>query len=403
MRVASCLVVAAAAVLVTACSSASPNTDFSASPGGTDVEGAGGVHIDPIIPTPSLNGGGSGSTNPSGSPSGSGSSTPGPDPLVVATKLTTPTGIALLPDNSALVGERTTGRIVRVQSTAGKPVPTVRTLTGLSTAGGGGLLDLAVSPDYAEDNLIYAYLTTGTDNRVVDFTLTGPITPVVTGIPRGTSDNAGRIAFGSDGDLYISTGDAGKPALAASASSLAGKVLRVSDIGEPARGNPSSRSPVLASGFRDGAGLCPSTSSPNVFQVEQRGTAAPVVNVVTAGGTYGWPTATAATKKPVATVPAAFGGPGGCAVQGGRLWVTSADGRSLVSGGLVDSAAPRVGQFSAVLTNTYGRLLNVFPAPDGALWITTTNRDGKGKPVAADERVIRYPPQSVGGAGGRTT
>ena len=400
MRRVPCLAVAAVALLVTACSSGSPDTDFSPSPGGTAVEG-GGVHIEPIIPTPSLPG--------TGSPSGQGSSpnpsasAPAQDPLVVATKLTTPTGIALLPDGTALVGERTTGRIVRVQPTAGKPVPTVRTLAGISTAGGGGLLDLAVSPDYAEDNLVYAYLTTGTDNRVVDFTLRGPVTPVLTGIPRGTSDNAGRIAFGADGDLYIATGDAGRPALAAKASNLAGKVLRVTDIGGPAPGNPTAGSPVLATGFKSSAGLCASPGSGNVYQVEQRGSAAAVVNVVTAGGYYGWPSATAAAKKPVSTLPAAYRAPGGCAVQSGRVWVTSLDGRTLVSGGLVDATSPTVGAYAPVLTNTYGRLLTVFPAPDGALWITTSNRDGQGKPVAADERVIRYPPQSVGGAGGQTT
>src|SRR5206468_10003819 len=117
-----------------------------------------------------------GTQQPSGGlpPSGK----PKQDPLVVATKLTAPVGLTLLTDGTALVGERTTGRIVRVQPRAGQPVPTVRTLTGLDTSGDGGLLDLALSPTYAEDGLIYAYVTTRTDNRVVEFTLTGPVTPV---------------------------------------------------------------------------------------------------------------------------------------------------------------------------------------------------------------------------------
>ena len=82
------------------------------------------------------------------------------DPAVVAKHLTTPVGITIMPDNTALVGERTTGRIVRVQPQPDRPVRTVRVLHGLSTAGGGGLLDLAVSPNYREDNLIFAYVTT---------------------------------------------------------------------------------------------------------------------------------------------------------------------------------------------------------------------------------------------------
>ena len=114
---------------------------------------------------------------------------------------------------------------MRVQPIAGQPVTTVRTITGLDSSGDGGLLDLALSPAYDEDHLIYAYVTTATDNRVVDFTLTGPVTPVFTGIPKGATGNAGRIAFDVDGSLLIGTGDAGQPALAQDPASLAGKVL----------------------------------------------------------------------------------------------------------------------------------------------------------------------------------
>ena len=123
-----------------------------------------------------------------GSPSsGSGSSgkSKSGDPAVVAKHLDAPVGLTMMPDNTALVGERTTGRIVRVQPMPDQPVRTVRVIPGLSTSGGGGLLDLAISPNYREDNLIFAYITTPKDNRVIAFTLKGPITPVLTGIPRG--------------------------------------------------------------------------------------------------------------------------------------------------------------------------------------------------------------------------
>ena len=101
----------------------------------------------------------------------------------MATGLTDPLGIAVLPDGTALVGQRN-GAILQVQPIAGQPVATVRTISGLDSSGDGGLLDLALSPAYAQDHLIYAYVTTATDNRVVDFTLTGPVTPVFTGIPK---------------------------------------------------------------------------------------------------------------------------------------------------------------------------------------------------------------------------
>lgn len=396
MRRVPVLVAAAAAVAlaVSGCSgSSSGPPDFRPSPTGGDVEGPHGVHVSPIQPVPSLGGSGRGGGGGSGAPSASapsGGQAEKTDPVVVATRLKAPTGLSLLPDNTALVGERTTGRIVRVQPKAGQPVPTVRVLHGLSTVGGGGLLDLAVSPHYTEDNLIYAYITTATDNRVVDFTLDGPVTPVLTGIPRGRSGNAGRIAFGSDGDLYIGTGDAGRPALADKPGSLAGKVLRVNDIGHPAPGNPRTSSPVFTTGVDDLVGVCPSPSG--MLAVRTTASGRPTVGLITKGR----------IQKPLVTLPKAADGPGGCAALDGRLWVTSLDGQA------VFSSAPNrhsggFGKFTAALAHRYGRLLTVVPAQDGALWMTTSNRDGHGHPVRADERVLRYVPQASGGGAGSTT
>ncbi len=332
-----------------------------------------------------------GATPGPGTPSQSGSRTNGPDPNVVATNLTTPTGIALLPDGTALVGERTTGRIVRVQPQAGKPVVTVRTLTGLATGGDGGLLDLALSPTYSEDGLIYAYVTTPTDNRVVDFTLTGPATPVLTGIPRGSVDNTGRLMFDPQGLLYVGTGDAGRPGLAADARSLAGKVLRLNAIGQPAPGNPSRGSAIYTRGHRTVNGICENAPLNIVYATE-----APAdINVLQAGADYGWPRPAKSSQRPAGTLPSGRTGAGDCAVLGGRLYVATSDGRSLLSA----AVSPRtpVGKFSLALDGRYGRLLTVVAAPDGALWLTTTNKDGHGKPTADDERVLRIIPSAGGG------
>jgi glucose/arabinose dehydrogenase len=311
------------------------------------------------------------------------------DPNVVATKLAAPTGVVIMPDNTALVGERTTGRIVRVQPQPGEPVETVRTLPGLSTTGGGGLLDLAISPNYTQDNLIFAYLTTPTDNRVVTFTLTGPVTPVLTGIPRGTSDNTGRIVFAPDGSLLVGTGDAGHRDLAANPASLAGKVLRVTDIGAAARDNPTPGSRVWTTGHRTVNGLCIDATSDATFETEPRATADPV-NVLLPGSNYGWPDSGPQYTSPEILLPHGSRAPGGCAVLDGRLFVTSRDGAALLSATIGSGA--RIGNFTASLRGKYGRLLTVVAAGDGALWLTTTNRDGHGKPVAADERVLRIIP-----------
>lgn len=324
------------------------------------------------------------------------------DPNVVATHLSSPVGLALLPDGSALVGERTTGRIVQVQPRPGQPVPTIRVLHGLDTSGDGGLLDLVLSPTYGEDGLVYAYLTTATDNRVVDFTLTGPVTPVLTGIPKGRTGNTGRIAFGGDGNLYVGTGDAGRPRLAARTDSLAGKVLRVDQIGDPPRSNPLAHSPVWTTGHRVVNGLCVLPRTTALFEVETGAAGTPdEVNLLDRGAYYGWPAPQAGSAAPIARLPRHDASPGGCAVLNNRLWITSLTGESLLSAPLRPGpSSPTVGAFSAALEHRYGRLRTVVAADDGALWLTTANREGQGEPAPADERVIRYLPS--GGAGHST-
>ncbi|HZZ97376.1 MAG TPA: PQQ-dependent sugar dehydrogenase [Jatrophihabitantaceae bacterium] len=338
-------------------------------------------------------------TAPAGTPSQP-ANKPG-DANVVAARLNSPTGIAILPDNTALVGERATGRIVRVYPQPRRPVHTVRTIPGISTVGGGGLLDLALSPNYDEDNLIFAYITTHTDNRVVAFTLKGPITTVLKGIPRGHRDNTGRLAFRPDGSLLVGTGDAGHPLQAADPGSLAGKVLRVSDIGRAAAGNPTKHSRVYASGFRETDGLCVDADTNIAFQTEALGSATPddPINVVEAGGAYSWPAGVPAEQAPLTTLPETSRAPGGCAVLGQVLYVTSRGGHAMLAADLKPgrNGALALGRFAPSLRGKYGRLRTVVAAPDGALWITTSNRDGHGHPVRADERVLRIVPSASGG------
>jgi glucose/arabinose dehydrogenase len=314
----------------------------------------------------------------------------------VAKHLVAPVGLVIMPDGSALVGERTTGRILRVQPRPDQPTPTVKQLTGLDTSGDGGLLDLALSPSYDEDNLIYAYVTTPTDNRVVAFTLTGPVTPVLTGIPKGRTGNTGRLAFAPDGTLYVGTGDAGQPALAAQPGSLAGKVLRVTDIGAPDSANPLPSSPVFTRGHAEVDGLCLDAAG-TPLEVERRASGPGELNVLTPGSDYGWPAESPATKPPARVLPAGTGTPGGCAIAGKAVYVTSLDGQRLLSATLTGTGnAIAVSAFRVQLDGKYGRLRTVVAAPDGALWLTTANRDGHGKPVPDDERVIRL---DAGGTG----
>ena len=180
---------------------------------------------------------------------GSGQSQAG-DPNVVATGLVVPIGLVVLPDGTAIVGERESGRLLQVFPDRA-PARLRGTIPGLDTSGDGGLLGLALSPTFQQDGLLYAYVSTAKDNRVVRFPLGGTPNPVLTGIPHGAVHNGGGLLFDSSGHLLVGTGDTGKPALAADPRSLAGKVLQVDVFGHaPAAG------PVFSSGLHDVTALC---------------------------------------------------------------------------------------------------------------------------------------------------
>jgi glucose/arabinose dehydrogenase len=311
----------------------------------------------------------------------------------VATGLSVPTGLVVLPDGTALVAERTTGRIWRVQPVPGKPAVLVQRLAGVDGSGDGGLLDLAISPTFDQDGLLYAYLSTATDNRVVHFSIGSPPSVVIAGIPKGRTGNAGRIAFDATGALLTGTGDAGRPVLAASATSLAGKILRTSDIGRPLADNPEPASRIYARGLRSVDGLCvdPRTGLRIAISAGAPATSHPLdeVNVIKAGADYGWPGDDAASVSPAKTLPPDSGA-GGCALLANRLFVATATGKSLAMSEVTQRNT--LGNFSSSLQNRYGRLGGVVAGTDGALWLTTRNRDGHGEPIPDDDRVIRISP-----------
>ena len=339
------------------------------------------------LPQPSQ-GRGAPSPAPPGQPGGPEAGT-ADDPNVVAVGLTLPWGLAVLPDGTALVGERTTGRLLIVQPQRA-PARPVRVIAGVDATGDGGLLGLALSPNYQSDGLVYAYLTTKTDNRVVRFALKGAITPVLTGIPKGRVGNGGRIAFGSDGKLFVGTGDAGRPALAADRRSLAGKVLRVDTFGRPDRANPDPSSPVYSLGHGRLAGLCLSGVN-QAYTTEPGQARQDEVNRIEAGRDYGWPGGTrSGAATPDRQVPAGVGGLAGCAIIERGLFVASTTGKRLYALPLDQSGQP--GQPADYLVGAYGRLRTVVAAPDGALWLTTSNKEAAGRPTPQDDRIIRIMP-----------
>lgn len=312
------------------------------------------------------------------------------DPNVVASNLDTPWGLALLPDGSAIVGERRTGRILQVFPDAAEPT-VLMTVPDLDSTGDGGLLGLALSPAFAEDGLVYAYATTATDNRILRFPLGGTPKPIVTGIPKGPKGNGGRIVFGPDEVLYVGTGDTGNPRLARDPASLAGKILRYNIFGAPAPLPGNADSPVWTRGHSDVTGLC-FDSADRLFATE---TAQPgdEFNFLVADTDYGWPDAAGAPEPAVSFADA---GLGGCGILGRAAYFGSLTGEELVSV-VLDGNAGVVGEPETYLDGRYGRLRSVVADPLGVLWLTTSNLDGTDEPDPDDDRVLRIIAPTDGG------
>src|SRR5690606_25099263 len=173
--------------------------------------------------------------------------------------------------------------------------------------GEGGLLGIAVSPEVEQDGLVYLYRTTAEGNQVVRAVLgpsdgtpdgtddgttaaltLGELEPVLEGIPASGHHNGGRLAFGPDGYLYVSTGDAGDPDAAQDPASLGGKILRLTPDGAPAPGNPTEDSTVWSLGHRNVQGLGWDLRG-RMFASEFGQNTYDELNLIVPGGNYGWP------------------------------------------------------------------------------------------------------------------
>ncbi|MEV4754972.1 PQQ-dependent sugar dehydrogenase [Micromonospora sp. NPDC049559] len=315
-------------------------------------------------------------------------------PEVVATGLATPWGLAFLPDGSALVAERDSARVLRVRP--GQAPQQVAQLSGVAPGGEAGLLGLAVSPTYAQDSYVYAYYTSSSDNRIVRFRLASPQTqePILTGLARANFHDGGRIAFGPDGMLYAGVGDAGVTANAQDPQSRNGKILRLRPDGGVPADNPTAGSLVYSLGHRNVQGLAWDGQG-RLYASEFGQNTWDEVNQIVPGGNYGWPTVEGRGndprfRNPIVTWSTAEASPSGAAIAGNRLFVAALRGTRLWTVPLDGSGG--AGTPVAQLAGAYGRLRTVAVAPDNTLWVTTSNRDGRGTPAANDDRILRFPP-----------
>lgn len=317
---------------------------------------------------------------------------------VLVDHLTIPWSVAFLPDGRALLSERG-GRLLLVDKD-GKTLEAQR--IEQEGAGEGGLLGIALSPRYEDDKLVYAYYSTATDNRVVRFRLGEQPQIVLSGIPVAGNHDGGRIAFGPDGMLYIGTGDATNRPNAQNLQSLGGKILRITPDGKIPQDNPFPGSPVYSYGHRNVEGLTWDKNG-QLYESELGQDSFDEVNKIMPGKNYGWPEVEGMGNdsrfvNPVTTFSTDEASPSGATflIHGaipqweGDLFVAALRGARLWR--LHFSADGKVVQKESLLHEQFGRLRNVSQAPDGSLWILTSNRDGRGSPTPTDDLLIRLGP-----------
>ena len=310
-----------------------------------------------------------------------------------ATGLSVPWGVDFLPDGRAVVTERDTRNVLLVDPES-SGVEVIGRMEQAAPQGEAGLLGVAVSPEFARDRLLYFYVCTAEDNRVVRAELSeddslGEPEVVLEGIPNGFIHDGGRLEFGPDGLLYVSTGETGVGELAQDLSSLGGKILRITPDGRPAPGNPDPDSPVWSYGHRNVQGLAFDDDG-NLWASEFGASTFDELNLIEAGGNYGWPQAEGRSGEASFVNPRIVwstdeASPSGLAYADGRLWLAALRGTRLWR---VDVANGRASDPQDFFVGDYGRLRTVVVAPDGRLWVTTSNRDGRGEPADSDDRIL---------------
>ena len=333
--------------------------------------------------------------------------------------LEVPWSLVFLPDGRALVSERP-GRIRLIQdgNLQEKPYLSV----DAARVGEAGLMGIAVHPQFPMEPYIYAMYTyrKGGDllNRVARFRDRGGTGSfdrvIIDTIPGARFHDGGRIAFGPDGMLYVTTGENFISALAQDLSSLAGKVLRVTPEGNIPADNPFIDSPVYSYGHRNPQGIAWQPDTGRLFESEHGPSgefgrfAHDEINIITKGGNYGWPHVIGSLGKqpyidPIIvwkeTTP-----PGGITFYKGNLlghlrgdlFVATLRSRALVRIKFdADTRIQKIERWFAqdFKSGRYGRLRDVVSGPDGALYFTSSNRDGRGNPASDDDKIYRIVPK----------
>jgi len=325
-----------------------------------------------------------------------------PTTTVIASNLDTPWAIAFLPDKSMLVTERP-GTVRFIDANGTLDSSPVATINKVKEIGEGGLLGISAHPEFEKNHYVYLYYTysgngSNTLNRVVRMTYADKKLSaekiIVDQIPGSSNHNGGRIKFGPDSYLYITTGDAENPSLAQDKNALGGKILRVTDEGSAAPGNPFGNL-TYSYGHRNPQGLA-WDSNDTLWETEhgpsggQFGTGHDEVNKIERGKNYGWPTIIGdAERAGMETAYVNSGNntwaPADAAIKDNTLYFSGLRGQALY----ILSLTSTPGQIQTALKGELGRIREVIIGPDDMLYITTSNHDGRGNPKDDDDKVIR--------------
>ena len=300
-----------------------------------------------------------------------------PAPGVMQGCLDSTSGLIMLPDSqSALVAERVTGAVKQV---ATKAEPFVKLTLPVDGSGDGGLMDIVLSPTYAQDRLMYAYVSTPTDNRVIRIADGDVPKPILTGIPKGATGNTGALVFTSPTTLMVQTGDAGDPGLAADPGSMAGKLLRIE---QPTTVNQAPTTTAL-SGLGPGGGMCIDPSDESLYVTDRTPTADRLQRITKdskVSTVWTWP------DRP---------GVAGCAALDGTVLVNLVNTKQTVAVRMAPDTGAVTGEPEVVRQDQHGHAWALQVAPDGNIWGATVNKTS-GDAEKLDDVVFPLFPQGGG-------
>lgn len=343
----------------------------------------------------------------------------------IVQNIESPSAIDVSKDGRIFFAEKT-GQIMAMTINNGKLADHSILNIGVVQLGEDGLLGFALSPNFTENHLMYAYYTYTNGNKIfnrvimlkeiADKVVDSKV--IIDAIPAAEFNNGGRIKFGPDNKLYVSTGDAMMPNLAQDLDSLAGKILRINPDGTIPHDNPLSGSPVYAYGFQNVQGLAWHPKTNRLYALDESRSGNDELNIINPGGNYGWPIKECTLGSTISSTSSTTS-------SGGSLNNSTANTQhgggkledpvicfnpALEPGGAIFAASNRMGYQNDLIiaslrgylreinldSNTqstilegYGRLRDIIEAPDGSLLVATSNKDGFGIPGPNDDKILR--------------